>query len=114
MIRWLKKRKQMRQAQVKRKRMERIQNLYLYFSDTEYINVGLLRRKIIDQPEVRRVSTQTGWTNYIDITFSDGYELSKMGYSVMSNLLKEVGVKVAERLAEMYGLPNPDPKDKIE
>ena len=59
-------------------------------------NTGLLTRRLFDMKGVAWAQTQTGWTDYVDVRMSDGYEITTRGVH-LSKVIREAAVEIALR-----------------
>ena len=59
-------------------------------------NTGLLTRRLFSMKGVSSASTQTGWTDYVDLRMGDGYEITTHGVH-LSKAIREAAVEVALR-----------------
>lgn len=59
-------------------------------------NSGLCRNRLYNMPGVTRVTTQGGWTDFVDVYMDDGYEIVSRG-TFMRDALLDAAKEVVER-----------------
>ena len=74
-------------------------------------NVGLVRRKLLNMPEVTGYDIYESIPTYVTVEMSDGYEILASSFHTI-DAVKEAANFVYDRLIDKYGLlPEGDEKD---